>query len=86
MLKILIKKSIYLYKIFLSPLLPPACRYYPSCSEYAMEAVEEHGPFHGAVLSLKRIFRCHPFRDGGYDPVPPATAAPAALDRHRRLN
>lgn len=58
------------YKRFISPLLPPACRFYPSCSEYAMQAVELHGVLRGAGLALRRLARCHPFSKGGYDPVP----------------
>jgi hypothetical protein len=58
------------YQAVISPLLPPACRYYPSCSAYAVEALERHGARRGGWLALKRIGRCHPFRPGGYDPVP----------------
>lgn len=58
------------YQVVLSPLLPAACRYYPSCSAYAVEALEKHGARRGAWLAAKRIARCHPFRPGGYDPVP----------------
>ncbi|HJR65684.1 MAG TPA: membrane protein insertion efficiency factor YidD [Gemmatimonadaceae bacterium] len=58
------------YQIVLSPLLPAACRYYPSCSAYAVEALEKHGAWRGGWLAVKRIGRCHPFRAGGYDPVP----------------
>lgn len=58
------------YQVVLSPLLPAACRYYPSCSAYAVEALEKHGAWHGSWLAVKRIARCHPFRAGGYDPVP----------------
>ena len=58
------------YQLFLSPLLPPACRYYPSCSAYAVEALEKHGARRGSWLAIKRIGRCHPFRPGGFDPVP----------------
>jgi len=58
------------YKKFVSPLLPPACRYHPTCSEYAREAVLKHGLARGTVLAARRLLRCHPFREGGFDPVP----------------
>jgi len=58
------------YQLALSPLLPPACRYTPSCSQYAIEALGRHGAFKGSWLALRRIGRCHPFRRGGCDPVP----------------
>ena len=57
------------YKLFLSPILPSACRYRPTCSEYMMEAVQKHGACRGAWMGLKRLGRCHPFHQGGYDPV-----------------
>ena len=57
------------YKWALSPMFPPACRYVPTCSEYAMEAVERYGALRGGVVALARILRCHPFTKGGYDPV-----------------
>lgn len=58
------------YQLFISPLLPPACRYTPSCSQYALEALERHGAWRGSYLAVRRLLRCHPFRAGGYDPVP----------------
>jgi len=57
------------YKRHVSPLLPPACRYTPTCSEYAVEAVERYGVLKGTVLALKRLLSCNPFSRGGYDPV-----------------
>ncbi|MFZ3063569.1 MAG: membrane protein insertion efficiency factor YidD [Actinomycetota bacterium] len=58
-----------LYQQFISPLLRPACRFVPSCSRYAIEAVERHGALRGAGMAAKRILRCRPFSRGGYDPV-----------------
>lgn len=58
------------YQLFLGPLLPSACRYHPTCSAYAIEALERHGAWRGLILAIRRIGRCHPFRAGGYDPVP----------------
>jgi len=57
------------YKWLVSPLLPPSCRYVPSCSEYAMEAVERYGALRGSWMAMIRLLRCHPFVKGGYDPV-----------------
>lgn len=58
------------YQVGISPLLPASCRYYPSCSHYAIEALEKHGAARGAWLAARRVLRCHPFRAGGFDPVP----------------
>lgn len=58
------------YQIFISPLKPPTCRFYPTCSAYAIEAIQKKGPVKGTWLASKRIAKCHPFHPGGYDPVP----------------
>jgi putative membrane protein insertion efficiency factor len=58
------------YKVAISPLLPPACRFYPTCSEYALEAVTRYGVLKGSWLAARRLLRCHPFHAGGFDPVP----------------
>ena len=57
------------YRLFISPLLPPSCRFTPTCSEYAMEAIGKYGALRGAYMGARRILRCHPFHAGGYDPV-----------------
>lgn len=57
------------YQICISPLFIPCCRFHPSCSEYAITAIREHGPFRGLFLGVMRLLRCHPFHPGGYDPV-----------------
>jgi putative membrane protein insertion efficiency factor len=58
------------YQVVISPLLPSTCRFYPSCSAYAVEALERHGAWKGTKLTVRRLARCHPFHPGGYDPVP----------------
>jgi uncharacterized protein len=58
-----------LYKLCISPLLPSACRFHPTCSDYMKEAIEKHGVVRGMGLGLRRLSRCHPFREGGFDPV-----------------
>ena len=62
------------YRTAISPAFPPSCRYTPSCSAYAVEAIERHGAARGGWLALRRLLRCHPFHAGGHDPVPPAVA------------
>jgi putative membrane protein insertion efficiency factor len=66
------------YRRFISPLLGPRCRFAPSCSEYALTALSEHGAVRGLWLAVARIARCHPFNPGGYDPVPTRNPAKAA--------
>jgi putative membrane protein insertion efficiency factor len=68
------------YKWAISPLFPPACRYVPTCSEYAMEAVERYGAFRGGLMAAARLLCCHPFAKGGYDPV--VKSPPATNDHH----
>ena len=69
-MKRLLLLVIRFYRSGISPLLPPRCRYYPTCSAYAMEAIERYGARRGGWMALRRILRCHPFHAGGYDPVP----------------
>ncbi|MFF2482027.1 membrane protein insertion efficiency factor YidD [Paenibacillus sp. NPDC058071] len=66
------KAPVLFYRKAISPLKPPTCRFYPTCSAYALEALEKHGAVKGSWLAAKRIARCHPFHPGGFDPVPPA--------------
>ncbi len=61
---------IRLYRLLLSPVLGPSCRFYPSCSVYAIEALQQKGFFYGSTLIIKRLMKCHPWHDGGYDPIP----------------
>jgi len=70
-----VSAPVYLYRLFISPLLGPACRYAPSCSAYALEAIAVHGPLRGWFLALRRLLRCHPWGGSGYDPVPPLAVA-----------
>ncbi|WP_343560783.1 membrane protein insertion efficiency factor YidD [Kiloniella sp. b19] len=67
-----LKGLVQLYRYGISPLIPPRCRYQPTCSAYALEALERHGPLRGSWLACKRIARCHPWGGSGYDPVPPS--------------
>ena len=69
-MRILLIFFIKLYKIILSPFFPPACRFYPTCSQYALEAIKKHGSLKGLYLTLRRLLRCHPLCEGGFDPVP----------------
>jgi len=70
----MLKKSLIVfirfYQVFISPLKPPTCRFYPSCSHYGLEAIQRFGAAKGSILTIKRILKCHPFHPGGFDPVP----------------
>jgi len=84
-MKRLLQLPIYIYRLAISPLFPPACRYQPSCSAYALEAIERHGAVKGLALALSRILRCHPFsRACNHDPVPEAFAWGELIGYKRR--
>ncbi len=69
-LAFLLLLPIYFYRAVISPMFPPTCRYTPTCSRYAIDAIKKHGPFKGFYLACRRILRCHPWGGSGYDPVP----------------
>ena len=69
-LSFLLSLPIYFYRACISPMLPPSCRFTPTCSQYALEALRKHGPVKGLYLTVRRILRCHPWGGSGYDPVP----------------
>lgn len=69
-MRTLMTSLIRAYRYFLSPLLGSHCRFYPSCSQYALDAIDAYGPWKGLGMALHRIGRCHPWHEGGYDPVP----------------
>lgn len=76
----LLRAFVLFYRWFISPILGPRCRFHPTCSEYALEALSAHGALKGGWLALRRIARCHPWGASGYDPVPPA--APPMAGKH----
>jgi putative membrane protein insertion efficiency factor len=69
-LSYLLLVPIFFYQKFISPLTPPSCRFTPTCSQYAVEAIRKHGPLRGLYLAVRRVLRCHPWGGSGYDPVP----------------
>lgn len=69
-MKILLIWLVRGYKILISPVFPPTCRFYPTCSTYAIDAIDRFGAWRGSILAMRRILRCHPLHPGGYDPVP----------------
>lgn len=69
-MKRIVIKIFRLYQRYISPMFPPSCRFEPTCSNYGIEAVQEHGALKGSYMAVKRISKCHPFHPGGYDPVP----------------
>ncbi|MDT4329514.1 membrane protein insertion efficiency factor YidD [Methylomonas sp. MED-D] len=69
-MRFLLITLIKVYKYFISPLLGPRCRFYPTCSSYGLEAIQRHGAAKGSYLTLRRLLKCHPFHPGGIDPVP----------------
>jgi putative membrane protein insertion efficiency factor len=80
MITSLLLLPIRLYQRFVSPALAPHCRFAPSCSHYAVEALQTHGPLRGTWLTVRRVLRCHPWNAGGHDPVPPARPGPATIE------
>ncbi|CAM2150315.1 putative membrane protein insertion efficiency factor [Pararobbsia alpina] len=74
------------YKLAISPMLGQRCRFYPSCSDYAREAIQYHGAAHGTYLAVRRVCRCHPFSAGGIDLVPPPKQSSTETDKHSALN
>jgi putative membrane protein insertion efficiency factor len=69
---LLLRGLIRLYQLLLSPVIGPTCRYLPTCSDYAADAIHEHGALRGSALAARRVLSCHPWGGSGYDPVPPA--------------
>ncbi len=80
-LRVVLRGAVRLYQLGLAPVLAPRCRYQPTCSEYALEALEHHGVLRGGWLIMARLARCHPWGGWGYDPVPETTARRATTGR-----
>lgn len=83
-----VQAPIHVYRKFISPLKPPTCRFYPTCSQYALEAIEIHGVVKGVGLAARRIGKCHPFHPGGFDPVPPIKSkdTPSSVTHQEQQN
>lgn len=75
------KLPVHVYRYGVSPMIGPRCRFQPTCSAYALEALDKHGPLFGLWLTARRIARCHPFGGSGYDPVPDPAPSPSSLPR-----
>ena len=82
---LLLRALIQIYRWTIAPLLGPRCRFHPSCSAYALEAITTHGPWRGMWLAMRRIGRCQPWNAGGFDPVPPASRLPSPLGNDIRF-
>jgi putative membrane protein insertion efficiency factor len=76
-MKKIVKAPIHFYRKYISPLRPPSCRFLPTCSQYALEAIDVHGPLKGTMLAAIRVCKCHPFHRGGIDNVPPRKKPPS---------
>ncbi|MBI5971104.1 MAG: membrane protein insertion efficiency factor YidD [Deltaproteobacteria bacterium] len=85
MIQTLILLIIRAYKYFISPLLPPSCRFYPSCSDYAADAVSAHGAIRGTYYGVRRLLKCHPYHSGGYDPAPGVSINPDTAAKESSL-
>lgn len=81
-MRLVLRTLIRAYQLLVSPLLGPRCRFHPSCSQYALEAIELHGALRGSLLALRRLACCHPFHAGGYDPVPPSMPRNSHAEQH----
>src|SRR4030095_5557355 len=82
---LVVAAPIVAYRRWISPVLPPRCRFYPSCSEYALTAIAVHGPWRGVGLAIRRLLRCHPFHPGGIDSVPTRRPPPAPATTQQEL-
>ena len=84
-MKKILNGIIKIYQKVISPLTPPSCRFYPTCSHYGLEAIETHGALKGSWLAIRRISKCHPFHEGGFDPVPRKTTKDITNNRSNRF-